>query len=208
MTTTLRGVGMIHDSTQAWAVGDNGTIIQWNNSTWTQLMSPTTASLYTIELINSTLGWAGGGTNTNGALLILNGTSWSVWNRINFGGQVNATVGYNTDIINATVHSISINNATSAWAVGSNGTVLYWTGTEWLGQVLPSGANLNGVSMVHGNFTGTAQAWAVGDGGRILAWTGTTWIPEIPVMAIPLLLGVGLVVAFFGKSKLYKKPLH
>ncbi len=207
-SNTLRSVGMIHNSNDAWAVGDKGTILHWNGTAWVNMTSPTTANLYTIQMINDTNAWAGGGNSSSGVLINLNGAVWNVWNKINFGGQVNNTAGYVTDLINATIYSISLGNATSAWAVGGKGTVLYWTGTEWAGQTnVSSGVNLKGVSMVHGTSNGSTQAWGVGDTGRILAWTGTQWVPEIPIiMVAPLLLSTGLVIALFlRKSRIAKK---
>jgi hypothetical protein len=207
-SNTLRSVDMIPNSNDAWAVGDNGTILHWNATAWTNMTSPTTANLYTIHMINDTNAWAGGGNSSSGVLINLNGTTWNVWNKINFGGQVNSTAGYITDSINATINSMSFDNATSAWAVGGKGTVLYWTGTEWDGQTnVSSDVNLRGVSMVHGTSNGSTQAWAVGDTGRILAWTGTKWIPEIPIIIVaPLLLSIGLTIALFlRKSRLSKK---
>jgi hypothetical protein len=208
-TTTLRSVGMIHNSTDAWAVGDNGTIIHWNGNAWVSMTSSTNANLYTIQVLNATVAWAGGGSTNNGTLLMFNGLNWDVWNKINFGGPVNSTAGYVTDSINATVNSISVNNASSAWAVGGKGTVLFWTGTEWDGQInVASGVNLRGVSVVHGNFSSSAQAWAVGDSGKIVAWTGASWVPEFPIIAIPVLLSIGLVIAIFGKTRLFKKTIN
>ncbi len=201
---TLRSVGMVHDSANAWAVGDGGTIVHWDGNSWETMTSPTFMPLYAIEMNDATSGWAGGGTENTGVMLMLNGSTWSVQNRINFGGATNTTAGGPTDSLNATIYSISMNNASSAWAVGAKGTVLFWTGSEWAGQTnVASGVNLKGVSMVHGSASST-QAWAVGNGGRILAWTGTQWVPELPIIAIPLLMIVGLVAAFLSKYQRIK----
>jgi photosystem II stability/assembly factor-like uncharacterized protein len=200
---TLRGVGMIHNSNEAWAVGDNGTILHFSNSTntWSNMTSGTNSTLYAIEMINGTMGWAGGGNNAgNGTMLNLNGTSWSTYNRFNFGAN-----GSITPNLNATVYSISAGNASSAWAVGDNSTVMYFNGTTWSCNANVASGVLRSVSMVHG--AGINQAWAVGDSGKILAFNGTIWIPEIPSVVIPLLLGIGLLVALSGKIRLFKRPL-
>ncbi len=198
---TLRGVGMIHGSNEAWAVGDNGTILHFSNqtSTWSMMTSPTNATLYTITMINATSGWAAGGSGTNGTVLNLDGTTWSVYNKFNFGA--NGTI---VPTVNATIYSISAGNNTSAWGVGSNGTVMYFNGTSWSCNANVANVNLKGVSMIHGT-AGLNQAWTVGDSGRILAFTGQNWIPEIPIMAIPLLLGIGVLMAFLGKARLLRK---
>lgn len=203
---TLRNVGMIHDSTEAWTIGDGGIILYWNGAEWANMTSPTSANLYTIEMVDDTNAWAGGGNGNSGTLLRLSGSTWSVWDRINFGGTINTTAGYVTDIINATVYSISIDTETSAWAVGGQGLAMYWTATEWAGQMNATNTDLKAVSMVHGTDVGSTQAWAVGNNGRILAWTGTEWIPEIPfLMAVPLLMTIGLLIALTRKSKLFRK---
>lgn len=203
-STILRNVGMVHNSTDVWAVGDSGTIIHWSGTGWANVTSPTTMNLYAIEMINATMGWAAGGNSSNGVLLLMNQTTWSPWTKINF-SATNAT--NPADKINATMYSISMDNATSAWAVGGGGTVLYWDGNQWDGETgVASGVNLKGVAMVHGSSNGSTQAWAVGEGGKILAWTGLKWVPEIPLMAIPLLLSIGLAVALLRKTRLTKKP--
>jgi hypothetical protein len=203
-TNTLRSVSMTHNGTEAWAVGEKGMILRWNNSSWVNVTSPTTMNLFTIQMLNTTAGWAGGGVTNNGTILMMNGSTWSNWTKISLGGMatVNTTA---SDTLNATIYSMSFNNASSGWAVGGKGTVLYWSGIEWDGQTNVANADLRGVSMVHGNFSAIGQAWAVGDSGTIIAWTGTTWIPEIPVFAVPLLLGLGLAALVLGKAKLYRK---
>ena len=177
--------------------------MMWNGNSWQMMTSPTSTDLLAIQLANSTNGWAGGGKGDNGVLLNLNGTNWTIWNRINLGGSVNSTNGYVTDSLNKPVNSITMDTGVSAWAVGGNGTVLYWTGTEWDGQSgMAGGTNLRSVSMVHGTSTGSTQAWAVGDNGKIIAWTGAQWVPEVPIiMIVPLLLSIGLIV-LFSKARL------
>jgi hypothetical protein len=200
---TLHGVGMVHGSADAWAVGEGGTIVHWDGTQWTNVNSPTIRPLYGIEMINATSGWAVGGTDTNGVILMMSGTTWNVQNNIDYGGATNQTTGSPTDTINATLYSVSMNTPDSAWAVGSNGNVLYWTGTEWAGQTnVQNGVTLRGVSMVHG-VSDSTQAWAVGDQGTILAWTGTAWVPEFPLLiVVPVLIGVGLVFGILKKAKL------
>lgn len=196
---TLRSVAMIHDSPNAWAVGDGGTIVHWNGNSWTSMTSPTNHPLYTIQMIDATTAWAGGGSNNNGVVLMMDGTTWTVWDEFVFGmdGEVVQT-------LNSTIYSISMGSDEAAWGVGGNGFVMYFTGTEWAcnDNVVPGA--LKGVSMVHGSDVGSIQAWAVGDTGAIIAFNGTAWVPELPLFAVPLLLSIGLVVALLGRAKLSK----
>ncbi len=201
-TNTLRSVSMIHNATQAWAVGDKGTIIT-NDGTWSNMTSPTTANLNALQIINATSGIAAGGTDVNnGTFLTLSGTTWNVSNKVIQGTTTNTS-----STVNATIYSISVNNQTSAWAVGSNGLVSYYNGTHWSCEANVVSGSLRGVSMVHGTSNGSVQAWAVGDGGKILAFNGTNWVPELPIMVIPLLMSIGLVIALIGKVKIARKKL-
>lgn len=201
-TNTLRSVSMVHGSNNAWAVGDNGTIVMYNGNSWSTMTSPTTAQLNAVLMVNTTSGWAVGGKQNTGVIINMNGTSWSNFTRINFGVSSNNA----TAILNATLNSLTIDTPNSAWAAGASGMVLYWTGTEWVGQLnVLSVGNIRSIAMIHGATSGTSQAWGVGDGGKIIAWTGTSWIPEIPIIALPALLAAIALAAFIGKAKLGKK---
>jgi len=197
---TLRSVKLGSDSVYPWVVGDNGIILHYNGHGWTTVTSPTKANLNTLQIINSTYGWAAGGSNNNGVVLMYNGVAWSNWTLFNF-----ASNGSTTSVLPATINSMRFENATSAWAVGSSGAVMYWNGTTWSCFSNVVNGNLNSVSVVHG-VTGVNQAWAVGDNGIIIAFNGTNWVPEFPILVIPLLMSIGLVAAVFGK-RLYKKTL-
>ena len=149
--------------------------------------------------MNSTNAIAAGGSGNNGVVLMLTGTTWASWTKFNFGSGLTST-------LNSTVYSMDFTNATSGWAAGSNGLVMYWVGSEWDCNSNAASVNLKGVSMIHGATTGAIQAWAVGDSGKIVAFNGAGWVSEIPIIAIPLLMSIGLLIAIFGKTKLFKKP--
>ncbi len=199
---SLRSVAMVHGSNEAWAVGDSGTILHWTGTAWNAVNSPTSSALYTIQMITTTAGWAAGGSNNNGVVLNLNAGAWTVYDKFVFG--MNGTT---TTTVNATIYSMSAGNATAAWAVGSNGTVMYYDGTAWTCNAQVTTGNLKSVSMVHGSSTGSIQAWAVGDSGKIIVFNGTNWVPEIPIIAIPILMGMTLLLAVMGKLKLFKKTV-
>jgi len=61
-------------------------------------------------------------------------------------------------------------SANDVWAVGDQGTILFWGGSGW--AATPSGTTqrLNGVWGA-----GPNDAWVVGDQGTILRWTGASW---------------------------------
>jgi hypothetical protein len=196
---TMRGVAMAHGSTEAWAVGDAGTIMHWTGTEWAEMTSPTNLPLYAIQMVSPTQGWAAGGSNNDGAVLQLSGTTWEPVTNFIFGAE-----GESQSTVDSTIYSISLGNANSAWACGSNGLVMYWTGENWECNANIASGNLKGISMVHDTVN---QAWVVGDGGVIMAFNGTNWVPELPIIAVPLILGATLLIVIFGKTRLFKKPL-
>ena len=198
-TSTLRAVGMVHGSMDAWAVGDSGTIVHWNGAQWITMKSNTVQPLYTIGILNNSFAMAGGGNGNTGVILMMNSSGWGAFTVFKFGGSGA------TNNLNTTVNSITLASATSGWACGDSGLTMYWTGSEWDCNSNPTMGNLNGISMIHGG--NAIQAWTVGDGGVILAFNGTKWVPELPVVAVPVILAIGLVAALFAKTKLFKKPL-
>jgi hypothetical protein len=195
---TLRGVAMAHDSAEAWAVGDAGTIVHWDGTNWVTMTSNTVTPLYTIQMFNSSAGFAAGGSGNNGTVLMLSGTTWSPYTTFRFGGGS----GTLSSSLNATIYSMDMSTSTLGWASGSDGFTMLWTGAEWDCNSNPTMGNLKGISMTHG---AGIQAWAVGDGGAILAFNGTAWVPEYPILAIPILMGIGLLAVIFGKTRLFRK---
>ena len=195
---TMRSVAMVHSSKEAWAVGDAGTIMHWTGTSWDTMTSPTNFPLYTIQMIDENSGWAAGGSDNEGVVLNLTGTTWNVVNNFVFGAE-----GETVSTVNSKIYSITIGNENSAWACGTNGFVMYWTGSNWECNDNVICVTLRGISMIHGTIN---QAWVVGDGGEVLAFNGASWVPELPIFAIPVILGIGLLVVIFGKDKIFKKP--
>jgi phage tail sheath protein FI/photosystem II stability/assembly factor-like uncharacterized protein len=71
------------------------------------------------------------------------------------------------------LNSVSFVSATVAWAVGDNGTILRWDGTNWTRQAAVPGAeiaNLRGVF-----FRSNALGWAVGTNGTVLRFANNAW---------------------------------
>ena len=46
------------DSSDGWAVGTEGLIIHWDGTSWTKVVSPTTAQLWDIDMVSSIEGYA------------------------------------------------------------------------------------------------------------------------------------------------------
>ena len=82
-----------------------------------------------------------------------------------------------------TLHSLSAVSANDVWAVGNNGLILNWNGTQW-GQVANparQGAALEGVDALSAN-----DVWAINLLGTVTEqWNGTQWTAVPPASALP-----------------------
>lgn len=66
-------------------------------------------------------------------------------------------------------------SASLAWAVGTDGTIIRWNGSEWaLEASRPS--TTQALYGVWG--TSATNVWVVGAGGTIFRWNGSTWLTE------------------------------
>ncbi len=61
-------------STEGWAVGDNGSILRWDGTSWSAVTSNTTENLYGVHCVSASDCWATGG---GGTILHWNGSVWS-----------------------------------------------------------------------------------------------------------------------------------
>jgi len=99
------------------------------------------------------------------------------------------------------LHSVYMVSADDGWAVGEDGTIIRWDGTDWSTVTSPTMASLWSVFMVS-----SSDGWAVSEGGTILQWTGTEWIPEFPTaILMPLLISLTLVAVILAKTVLKKR---
>ena len=68
------------------------------------------------------------------------------------------------------LHGVSAFDKDHVWAVGANGTILFYDGVRWNPQISPTTNNLNDVWAVSAN-----DVWAVGDSGTIIHYDGSGW---------------------------------
>jgi len=177
----------------AWAVGQAGPafsakprtlIARWDGRAWKRVSSPTPASggsLYGVTVTSAHRGWAVGetgsatGTNTKTLILRWNGTAWT-------------RVPSPTPAGGATLYSVAVTSARSAWAVGwayrgGRTLILRWNGTAWTRVPSPTPQTPHGAALLTGvAATSASSAWAVGrvfSGTTlktlILRWNGTAW---------------------------------
>ena len=173
-------------SNDGWAVGDNGTIMKYDGTTWSiyqtaPIVPNNLTSVYTISPID---GWAVG---TNGTILRLTGSGWGVV----------AQCPGPTCLQNVTLRAVFEFPTSEAWAVGdasTNGagaaTILHWVPPGPWSQVpsnTPNTANLNSVFFASDG----SEGWAVGtlptvspkqtiiDHWKSGVWTAVTYNPPI-----------------------------
>ncbi|MFO0580147.1 MAG: hypothetical protein U1A78_39745 [Polyangia bacterium] len=159
----------------AWAVGTTGSygyVFAWDGTRWSQAFTAAYQSALSGVWATAAdnvfaVGYSYGG-SYGGLAYRYNGTTW-----LSVGSANNATL--------LAVHGSDANNI---WTVGTNGTILRWTGTQFTSAISPnSNINFQGIYA-----TGANQAWAVGTNGSVgtlYRWGGVTWDP-VPATNIPL----------------------
>jgi hypothetical protein len=139
-----------------FAVGNNGRILKYNGTQWTQDTSPVATTLNSVAVVSASEAWAVG---ANGVILRWNGSTWSSY----------------TSPTGTALNSIAMldtNNdglADAGWAVGSSGVAVKYANSTWTVQS-PGGTALSNVAMFAAN-----DAWATGTSGRVTHWDGSTW---------------------------------
>jgi hypothetical protein len=154
-TAPLYGVAVL-SATEAWAVGDNGTILHYDGMVWTNQVPELPTGLVLPMLKGVFAGaaddvWAVGAAGT---ILHYDGLSWMP--------QASGTTRF--------LHAVSGCDRRNVWAVGEGGTILHYDGTNWSAQVSGTAYALYGVSA-----RAADDVWAVGGEGIILHWNGTGW---------------------------------
>ncbi len=152
--------GVHGDSNGAWAVGAAGTVLSWTGAGWERQARDTdvAAVLRDVHFV----GDAGVAVGDAGTILATanRGQEWTVQTAPEGVGDL---------------YAVFLADAQHAWAVGDQGTVLFFDGTAWTHQHLSPGvtASLRAVA-----FTSTSEGTAVGDGGTALAFDNDTWQQE------------------------------
>lgn len=162
VTETLRGV-WLESRTVGFAVGEAGTIIKYDGDKWVSVLSPTATRLNKVS--SDTLGVSA--PNTIGA--------WAV-------GSSGAIVYYDTGtevwVLDAQSGIITAENLngilvydinTDVYAVGDNGTILYWDGVSWTALASGTTETLTGIT-----YDGNGDLWICGTNGILLK--STDWV--------------------------------
>jgi photosystem II stability/assembly factor-like uncharacterized protein len=139
---------------EGWAVGANGTILHYNDPTWSLMTSPTTSDLKGVSFLSgaSNDGYAVG---VGGVIIHWNGSAWS-------------TV---TSPTATNLNAVAMIATSNVLAVGDGGVTLRWNGTLWSTLTSPTTNNLYGVA----RWPSGTNAFAVGDAGTIMRWNSVNW---------------------------------
>jgi hypothetical protein len=146
---SLYGVGVVSPH-EAWAVGDNGTIMHYTGGTWVPVASNTTQSLNRIQVLDANDIYAVG----YQVILHWDGSAWSTV----------YTPGQN-------VAALAMTGPGTGWAVGQGGWIWRCTGGTWAPFTSPTASNLWTVALDSPN-----HGWAAGSEGVLLEWNGTSWL--------------------------------
>lgn len=151
---TLRGVWGTASNALV-AVGDSGTVLVYNGSTWTTRASGTTATLTDVWGTSATDFYA---TTADGRVLRFGATSVTPVAGVQAPGALNGVWG---------------SSASNVYAVGDGGLVYRYNGVSWSRVRLPTRATLY---TVWGS--SASEVYVAGAAGALYRYNGTAWTPE------------------------------
>jgi hypothetical protein len=125
------------DDNHAWAVGNNGAIVEYNTGFWSAPTSPTSAALRDVWALAADNVWAVG----DGGVIV------------HYDGACGSVVASG---VTKNLASVWAADATHVWTVGAGGTVLFSDGTSVSAEASDSSADLGVV------FGFEATRWAMG----------------------------------------------
>jgi hypothetical protein len=159
------------DSSGAWALDTgNGTTVHIDDGV-ARYVWPASEKLVAIDMITTTLGWAGGHSITAGLI----GTSSGAWTESQ--GLPPGSV----------VRDIDLVSESDGWAVGDNGAenpdmrMWRWNGKDWAKWPISATWELSNIDMLDSD-----EGWT--NGGNVIArWDGEQWhqVLEAPAGATP-----------------------
>jgi Macroglobulin domain MG4 len=139
----------------AIAVGDSGTVLRYNGSSWTPEASGTSAHLMAI--------WGTGANGTvfavgdGGTIIVNHGTGWTA--------QSSGTT--------QPLYAVWGASASDVFAAGAGGIILHYNGTAWSTQTSGTTRTLRALWGTSGS-----SVIVVGDGTTILGYDGSAWTPQ------------------------------
>jgi len=164
-SSNLNGLVMLNPN-NGWAVGNAGTILHYDGSSWNQIPSGTTTDIYGISFgppngLNPNAGLAVGGSAGGSVALAWSGLAWTT-----------ATSGLSPSAAKLT--SVFLESSSEGWAVDDSGGIWHWSGLVGLGGgwSLASSA-IYGLKSIF--MTSVTEGWAVGVNGVIYHYSSGGW---------------------------------
>jgi len=155
----------------------------WESVSWTETLPAgsditiATRSGNTATPDGSWSGWSGGLTDPAGSA-VGSGNSRYLQYQISFTRATDPlqtpqfddiTILLNTPT-SEDLYGIDAVSASNIWAVGTNGEIIQYNGTDWNTITSPTGNDLYGIDMIS-----SSDGWAVGLSGKILHYDGSSW---------------------------------
>jgi len=155
--------------TQGWAIGDNGTILQYKDSQWTkhpQSNLLTENEIYSIWInYSGAEGWAVG---NNGTILQYKDNQWTAYSQPNFITE-NFLSGVRLD-----------SSGKEGWIVGKEGTILQYKDDKWTKHPQSNLLTKKDINSLWLDSSGT-EGWASGEDGLILEYNKSlSWTAADP----------------------------
>jgi photosystem II stability/assembly factor-like uncharacterized protein len=178
VTADLHGVYAAQDG--AWAVGSAGTVLSWTGTEWEQQAqnADVTATLRAVHFV----GARGIAVGDGGTILATDdrGATWTAQSVPEGSGDL---------------HGVFLADAQHAWAVGTQGTVLFFDDTAWAHQAIVPGVTAALRAVV---FASASEGMAVGDGGIALEFANGAWQHQstgvdVDLLALAALPGGGVL---------------
>lgn len=157
-TKTLNSVFFITKTFGMIAGGDSedgtdGFILRYSSQKWGQESIEQCPKLTSLQLTDTTNGWACGG---KGTLLRFINDSWMAYSPI---------------LSDHTLSSLYMINSNNGWTVGIWGDVMHYNGYKWISVDVPKSAMFYKVQ-----FADVNHGWILGSPGYVLLYDGKSWI--------------------------------
>jgi uncharacterized protein YjdB len=138
-------------SSRAWAVGEFGSVYQWNGSGWTRQATPVTSTLNAVWGASASEAFAGG---DNGVMLRWDGASWT-------------TQSFPSS---SAIYGIWGTSSSNVYAVTSGGQIVRYNGSSWSTVATASAA----LWAIHGS--SATDIVATGENGSGMRFNGSSWV--------------------------------
>jgi hypothetical protein len=171
-------------ASDVWAVGDSGSIVHWDGTSWTQVATGEHGALHGVFAAGAHDAWAVG----DDAILHWDGAAWSTPPGVPGAGFV--------------WRAVSGTGSGDVWIVGADTSVSGgdgWGGAmlQWDGHAWSTSSVAQDLGAVWG--TGSSDAWGLGDAHALFHWDGKTWM----TMSKGVLPQIGTAIWGAGSADLW-----